>query len=345
MKIRSKEKLVVSRATGGWSVSGGTFALGLLLCALCLPVAAQEPKKVPRIGFLSGGSPSSFSRFTEAFREGLRELGYVEEKNIAIEYKWAEGINDRLPNLAAELVRLKVDVIVTSGGTTTIFAAKNATERIPIVMASSSDPVETGLVNSLARPGGNITGLTLGGPELYGKRVELLRETVPRVSRAGILFNPANPAAALALKETQAAAHALGLQLQSLEVRSPEDFESVFKAATKAQTGALIVTQQAPIFVHRQRVVALASKSRLPVMYAESEWPNVGGLMSYGPDINDNYRRAATYVDKILKGAKPAELPVERPTKFEFVINLKTAKQIGLTIPQSVLYQADKVIK
>ncbi len=303
---------------------------------------AQQAKKVPRIGLLVPGSESAFSIRTEAFRQGLRELGYVEGKNIAIEYRWAEGNLDRLPALAAELVLLKVDLIFASGNAAR--AAKSATRTIPIV-ATSADPVGTGLVASLARPGGNITGLSLLSPELSGKRLELLKETVPKLSRVAVLLNPTAANSPSDLKETQTAARSLGMQLQLLEARSPDKFDPSFSAMMREHAGALVVTTDLMFLDNRTRIVSLAAKNRLPVMYYDRSFVEAGGLMSYGADIDDLFRRAATYVDKILKGAKPADLPVEQPTKFELVINLKTAKQIGLTIPPNVLVRADKVIK
>jgi len=321
------------------------LALSTMLFALSFSAEAQQAKKVPRIGVLTTGSEQLL--YTEAFRQGLRELGYVEGKNITIEYRRAQGINDRLPNLALELVRLKVDIIVTSGGSAAVLAAKNATKTIPIVMVTGSDPVGTGLVASLARPGENITGLSVGGPALYGKRLELLKETVPKISRVGVLRNPTHPASALDLKEIQTAAHALGLQLQSLELRTPDDIEGAFEAATEAQAQALLVTNESPISLSAggKRIVDLVAKSRLPAMYADREWPNAGGLMSYGANNVDLFSRAAIFVDKILKGAKPGDLPIEQPMKFELAINLKAAKQIGLTIPPNVLARADRVIR
>jgi putative ABC transport system substrate-binding protein len=272
-------------------------------------------------------------------------LGYVEGKNIAIEYRSAEGKLDRLPAVAAELVRIKVDLIFAAGGTAVAFAAKEATKISPIVFVGSIDPVSVGLVASLARPGGNITGFSVGAPGLYGKRLELLKETLPRLSRVGLVSNPVNPASDVALKETRAAAKDLGVQVQSLDVRSPNDFESAFEAATKAKVGALVVAQQAPITTNRKRIVELAAKRRLPAIYADTESVDAGGLMFYGPSILDLYRRAADYVDKILKGRHPSDLPVQQPIKFELMINLKTAKALGLTIPPVVLMRAEKVIK
>ena len=322
------------------------YVLSAMLLAPCFAAEAQQTGKPPRIGFLSSQSASPFAEFTNAFRQGLGELGHIEGKNIAIEYRWAEGINNRLPDLAAELVRLRVDVIVAAGGTPAILAAKNATSSIPIVFTGlGTDPVALGFVASLARPGGNITGVGSGGPELYGKRLELLKEAVPRLFRAGLLRNPDNPASRLTLEEIRAAARALGLQIQTLEVRKANELDAAFEAATRVKTGGLIVAQTPPINNEIKRVVNLAAKRRLPAIYANRTWPDAGGLMSYSTNSSGVWRRTATYVDKILKGAKPADLPVEQPKKFEFIINLKTAKQIGLRIPPSVLARADRVIK
>jgi len=317
-------------------------ALGALLLALNVQVHAQHPKKVPRIGLLLQAPPTSPQ--VEAFRQGLRDLGYIEGKNILIEYRHTEGKPDRLPALAAELVRLKVDVIVVSGALATS-AAKKATSEIPIVMAVAGDPVGSGHIASLGRPGGNITGLTNLAPELGGKRLELLKEVIPGLSRVAIVSDPTNPIFKLQLSEVESAAQALNLQLQILEVREPNDFERAFGAAKKARAGAVGTLASAFLGAHRQKLVDFAEKNGLPAMYHNSGFVEDGGLMSYGVNNTDLYRRAATYVDKILKGAKPADLPVEQPTKFEFVINLKTAKQIGITIPPNVLARADKVIK
>jgi ABC-type uncharacterized transport system substrate-binding protein len=324
------------------------LALCALLFALCPSAAAQQPKKVPRLGYLAAGDAASESTRSEPIRLALRELRYIEGQNIAIEYRYAEGKRDRAPALAAELVRLKVDVIVVTGRASWVRAAKNATKAIPIVMVGSgNDPVEEGLVQSLARPGGNVTGLTLLYGELGGKRLELLREAVPKVARVAVLYDPADPSAALEVKEVlPVAARALGLTVQPWEVRAVDDFERVFAAQNKQRQDGLYVPAASPLMTaNRKRIAGLALKSRLPSMHGSREYVEAGGLMSYGADRVDIYRRVATYVDKILKGAKPADLPVERPTKFELVINLKTAKQIGLTIPQRVLGRADKVIK
>ena len=319
-----------------------------LLATLIVPSVhladAQQPKKVPRIGYLSPLSPSSDSTRTEAFRQGLRDLGYVERQNIAIEYRFAEGKSERLPDLAAELVRTKPDVIVT-GSTVAALAVKHATATIPVVIANVGDPVASGLVASLARPGGNITGLSSMSPDLSGKRLELLKETVPRLTRVGVLWDPGGTGQEAQIKETEVAGRALGVQVQLLAVRIPEDFESAFKASTGGRAHALIILQTPLINTNRPRIVEFASENRLPTMWGEAQVMDAGGLMSYGPNFADMYRRAAIYVDKILKGRKPADLPVEQPMKFELVINLKTAKQIGLTIPPNVLARADKVIR
>jgi putative tryptophan/tyrosine transport system substrate-binding protein len=336
-KIRSKPTQVMKRIFTA-------FALCTMLFALCFPASAQQPKKIPRIGFLSIGSPSSVTSRYEAFRQGLRELGYVEGQNILIEWRFAEGKREELPALASDLVHLKVDVIVTAGTTATT-PAKRATSTIPIVMAYSADPVGTGLVASLSRPGGNVTGLTEISPDLAGKRLELIREAVPRATRVAVLWDGSRPANIDVLKEIDAAARAYGVRVQSLEVRSSKDFESAFRAATQQRARALIIPSGSLSNLHAPQVVSLALRSRLPSIWETKNYVDIGGLMSYGPSLDDLYRRAAVYVDKILKGTKPADLPVEQPTKFEFVINLKTAKQIGLTIPQSVLYRADKVIR
>jgi putative ABC transport system substrate-binding protein len=280
----------------------------------------------------------------DAFRQGLRELGYVEGKNIVIESRWAQGKTERLPELAAELVRLKVDVIVTGGPAVNRFA-NEATVTIPIVLAFDNDPVGNGFAASLARPGGNITGLSTQYPEISGKQLELLKEIVPRLSRVAILGNSIQPGNPQALREVELAAKAFGVKLQYLDVLSPEDIETAFRAANKGHADAVLVLASQLVTSHPKQFAELAAKSRLPAIYWSSEFVEAGGLMAYSVSITDLFRRTATYVDKILKGAKPAELPVEQPTKFEFVINLKAAKQIGLTIPPNVLARADKVIK
>jgi len=322
----------------------GSFALSVILIALGFPAGAQQAKKVPRIGFLGGESSSFYAVRIDAFRQGLNELGYIEGKNIVIEYRYAGGKLDRLPALAKELVGAKPDVIVAAT-TPSVLAAKQATNTIPIVFVSIADPVASGLVASLARPGENITGLTVLVPELSGKRLELLKEAIPSVIRVAALWNPANPAQELVWKEIQAAAQELRLQLQSLEVRSANDFDIAFEAVLRERTQALIPSPEPLINTQLKRIVEFAAKNRLPAMYGGPEVVDAGGLMSYAPNYTDHYRRTATYVDKILKGTKPADLPVEQPTKFEFVINLKTAKQIGLTIPPNVLARADRVIR
>ena len=324
------------------------LALSALLLALSFPAAAQQPKKVPRIGYLSPFDPATESTRFEAIRLALRELGHIEGQTIASEYRFSEWKPDRLPELAAELVRLKVDIIVVAGGVGPIQAAKNATKTIPIVMTGGGlDPVEAGLVESLARPGGNVTGLTNLNRELGGKRLELLKEAVPKVARVAVLYNPATPASVLDVKEVlPVAARALGLTVQPWEIRAADDFDRVFAALNKQRPDGLYVPGGGPLMVANQkRTIGFALKSRLPSVYYNRESVDAGGLMSYGADFADSYRRVAYYVDRILKGAKPADLPVEQPTKFELVINLKAAKQIGVTIPQSMLYRADKVIK
>jgi len=330
----------------GNSMRKNFFCLTLcaMLFALCSSADAQQPKKVPQIGYLCPTLPSSLLARTEAFRQGLKELGYIEGKNIALEYRWAEGKIDRLPDLAAELVRLKVDVIVTCGPVATR-SAKEATATIPIVMTFDSDHVGNGFVASLARPGGNITGLSTLAPELSGKQVEFLKEIVPKLSRVAVLGTSTWPGNAQLVKETELAAGAFGVKLQYLDILDPKDIETAFRAATKARADALLVLVSGVLADHRTQIANLALKSRLPVTSYRREYVEDGGLMSYSVSYTDLDRRAAVYVDKILKGAKPADLPVEQPTKFELVINLKTANQIGLTIPQSVLYRADKVIK
>ena len=319
-------------------------AIAVLLVILALVSArlaeAQQPKKVPRIGFVS----ASRQPWDAAFRQGLRELGYVEGQNIMIDYRYAEGKFERLPDLAGELVRLKVDVIV-AGETEAIRAAKQSTSAIPIIMAVTADPVGSGFVASLARPGGNITGLTSLSPDLSGKRLELLKETVTRLARVAVLWNSGNPDNAAQLKETESAANVLGVQLQSIGVRNSNDFDEAFSTITKGRPGALYALGDSLIATSRKRIVDFAANNRLASMFSTRQAVEAGALMSYGTNFLDLFRRAATYVDKILKGAKPADLPVEQPTKFEFVINLKAAEQIGLTIPQSVLYRADKVIR
>jgi putative ABC transport system substrate-binding protein len=313
---------------------------------VCATIAgAQERGKVPRIGVLFPGSPATFALRTKAFLQGLGELGYLEGKTIAIEWRWAEEKVQRLPELAAELVKLNVDMIVTNG-TPATRAAQKATKTIPIVMAVVGDPVGIGVVESLARPGGNATGLTILAPELSGKRLELLKEVVPKLSRVAAMLNPTNPVYRTELQETHAGAKSLGLQIEPvIEVTNLTTLQEGFTTLSRDRVPALLLLTDAIFYSMRDRILEYASKSRLPVMYWQTEFAEAGGLMSYGPLVNDLFRRAAKYVDKILKGTKPAELPVEQPTKFELVINLKTAKQIGLTIPPNVLARADKVIR
>src|SRR3990172_3079781 len=313
--------------------------------AMCgVAVEAQQPTKIPRIGYLSPSFPTNSPARTEAFRQGLRELGYVEGKNIVIEWRFADGKLDRLPALVAELVRLKVDIIVTVG-TTVTRAAKEATSTIPIIMTQDPDPVGSGFVASLARPGGNITGLSTLRPEISGKQLEILKEVVPRLSRVAVLGRSTSAASAQASKEIELAAGALKVKLQYLDVQNPKDIETAFRAASKGRAEAVLVRGSPIVSSHRTQVADLAVKSGLPAIYADSLFVNAGGLMTYSTSITDLDRRAAMYVDKILKGRKPADLPVEQPMKFEFIVNLKAAKQIGLTIPPNVLVRADKVIR
>jgi putative tryptophan/tyrosine transport system substrate-binding protein len=318
------------------------LTLCAMLLALCVSAEAQQPKNIPRIGYLSVLSLSAMADRIEAFRQGLRELGYVEGKNIVIEWRYGEEKPDRVSELAAELVRLKVEVIVT-GGNSAIQAAKKATNTIPIVMTQSGDPVASGFIVSLARPGGNITGLSNLAQELSGKRLELLKEVVPKLSRVAVLGMSTNPGNSQSLRETELAAGAFGVQIQYLDTRDSKDIEAALRTASKGRADAVLVLNF-PGDVSRV-IPDLAVKNRLPAIYSNSIVVNNGGLMSYGASYTDMDRRAATYVDKILKGAKPADLPVEQPIKFEFVVNLKAAKQIGLTIPPNVLVRADKVIK
>ena len=323
-----------------------TLALCAMLFALCSSADAQQPKKVPPIGYLALGAFTSTTATTrrEAFRHGLRELGYVEGKNIVVEWRSADGKLDRLPTLAAELVRLKVEVIVAAASSVTR-AAKEATTTIPIVFAQEGDPFASGFVASLARPGGNLTGLSALAPELTGKRLELLKETVPRLSRVAVLGTSTGSGYAQMLKESEVAAGALKVKLQNLDVSDPKDIETAFRAASKGRAEAVLVLGGPVLATHPTQVVDLAVKSRLPAIYNFPEFVEAGGLMTYGVSSPDLHWRAATFVDKILKGAKPADLRVEQPKKFEFIINLKAAKQIGLTIPPNVLVRADRVIK
>jgi putative tryptophan/tyrosine transport system substrate-binding protein len=333
------DQLSVRRKEAGAKLTGRKIPIWLLVTVLLATVSAQaqQTTNIPRIGYVATTAPDTPNNL--AFRRGLRDLGYIEGKNILVEDRYAEGKADRIPGLVAELVQLKVDILV-SPVTAAIRAAKESTKTIPIVMLITDDPVATGLVDSLARPGGNITGLTRLTQELNGKRLELLKEVVPTTSRIGVL----SVAGFTVLKEYEAAAHALKVQLQPLEVRPPNlDLEGAFRHAIKARVRALIATRA--LVGYRKQIADLAIKNRLPLMSEGSDFVAAGGVMSYAANDPENYRRAATYVDKILKGAKPADLPVEQPMKFEFVINLKAAKQIGLTIPPNVLARADKVIK
>jgi putative tryptophan/tyrosine transport system substrate-binding protein len=304
---------------------------------------AQQPKKIPRIGYLAPRYEPGANE--KAFLQGLQSLGYIEAQTIPIEWRFAQEKLDRLPDLANELVGLKVDVIVASGGYPSVQAVKKATTTIPIVMTSVNDAVGLGLVASLARPGGNVTGLSALSPELSGKQLELLKETIPKASRVAVLTNPSGPNWKLNIKEIEPAARSLGVQLQVLEMRGPDDLDRTFQSAKRQRAEALLLPASGILALSRKRIVEIVSQSRLPAIGSNVTWAEEGCLLAYGPSITESYRRAATYVDKILKGAKPAELPVEQPMKFEFVINLKTAKQIGLTIPPNVLARADRVIK
>jgi ABC-type uncharacterized transport system substrate-binding protein len=319
------------------------LTLCAMLLALCVPARAQQPPKVRKIGFLNtSGGVGDFSVSIEAFRQGMRELGYIEGQNILIEYRSAER-GPQLATVATELVRQKVDVIVAAGGAAP--AAKSATATIPIVFLFSGDPVEARLIDSLARPGGNMTGITWLAFELVGKRLEILKEAVPKISRAAVLANPAHPGEQRELKETQSTARALGINLQYNQVRSTADVEVAFHTIIKENDNALLIFPDPVTNTHQRQIAEFAAKHRLPSMFGRKEPVEAGGLMSYGPKLEEVYKRVPAHVDKILKGAKPADIPVEQPTKFELVINLKTAKQIGLTIPPNVLARADKVIK
>ena len=318
------------------------IAFALVMCAVV--VHAQQPTKVPRIGYQLDSPASAVTSRTEAFRQGLRELGYVEGKNIIIEWRSAEGKPERRSEIAAEFVRLKVDVIVSAGPTVTR-AVKEATSTIPIVMAQDPDPIANGFVATLARPGGNITGLATLSTEISGKQLELLKEIVPKLSRVAVIGNSTNPGDSQALREIVLAAGSFDIYLRYLDVLDPKDLETAFRSAAKGRADALLVSGNPILNAHRKPIVDLAAKHRLPAIYSRPEYIESGGLMYYGTSYNDSFRRAATYVDKILKGAKPAELPVEQATKFELIVNLKAAKQIGLTIPHGALARADRVIK
>jgi putative tryptophan/tyrosine transport system substrate-binding protein len=327
-----------------WSSAIFLITFLLFLCANAPAVEAQQPQRVPRVGVLSTATQSAppMTLQLDAFLQGLRELGFVEGETIVFEYRSAEGNPDRLAGLAAELVRLKVDCIVTAGDSPSR-AAKQATSTIPIVMANTSNPIQAGLVGSFARPGGNITGLASVSVDLAGKRLELLKEVVPKLSRVAFFSDPRSPDGSLA--ETEGAARAQGVQVNPLEVRSLGELEDAFRAAAKSRTSALIIGWGGLFVTHRARIIALADKYRLPAMYPEQEYVPAGGLMAYAANTTELYRRAAVYVDKILRGAKPGDLPIEQPTMFELVVNLKTARSLGLTIPESVRLRADEVIR
>jgi putative ABC transport system substrate-binding protein len=318
--------------------------LGCILLALSIPAEAQQSNKILRIGLLFATSPSAAATRIQAFQQGLYERGYVEGKNILFEYRYADGKLERIPALARELVDLKSDVIVTNGPTDTR-AVKNATNIIPIVMAQDSDPLGSGFVASIARPGGNITGLSTLSPEISGKQVELLKEIHPRLSDITVIGNSEEPGNAKTLDQMRLAATAAGVQLHYLELRRPEELESALESIIRSRTGAVIVLRNPIASTTRKRIIEFAAKNRLPAMYVSSDWVEAGGLISYALDVRENYRRAAIYVDKIVKGAKPADLPIEQPTKFELVINFKTAKRIGLIIPPNVMARADRVIR
>jgi len=320
------------------------FSLTLAIILLMAPLlGSAQAAKVPRIAILSGQTASISADRIDALRQGLRELGYKEGENITFEYRYAEGDLSKFPGFLDEMVQLKVDVILVTGGTSSVLAAKKATNTIPIIFISGTDPVGAGFVDSLERPGGNVTGLAIGYLGEYGKRAELLKETVPGLSRVGFLFNSAQNS--LVSDELRKAAQTLALQVEPLDVRTPNEFDSAFEAATKAQVGGLIVANNSPMAAYPKRIVELAAKSRLPALYSENISYEAGGLMAYCPSFNDLYRRSATYIHKILKGTKPADLPVEQPKKYDLLINLKAAEQIGLMIPQSVLNRADKVTR
>jgi putative ABC transport system substrate-binding protein len=346
--IASSELSAVSSKKAGGNLMFKRIVLCLLVTVFLLTVAeAQQTGKSPRIGYLSPGNRTSESARSEAIRQGLGEHGYIEGQNIAFEYRYAEGKQDRYPELAAELVRRKVDIIVAAGGGRVILAAANATKTIPIVMVGAVlDPVKAGLIESLARPGGNVTGLSILTSELGGKRLEMLKEAVPELARVAVLYEPAVPSSVRDMKEVlPAAARGLKLTIQPWEVRAAKDFDKVFAGINKQRPDGLYLAPSTLILINLKRIASFALKSRLPSVYQSREFVDAGGLMSYSADLTDSYRRVAYYVDKILKGAKPADLPVEQPKKFELVINLKTAKQIGLTIPANVLARADRVLR
>jgi putative ABC transport system substrate-binding protein len=325
-------------------MKSNVVALCAMLFTLCASVEAQQQAKVAKIGWLGAGPGSLPTSPSELFWREFRKLGYAEGRNIATEYRYADNKLDRLPALADELVRLKVEILI-AGGTNAALAARDATRTIPIVFLNVSDPVADGLVDSLARPGGNVTGFTIISGVLAGKRLELLKETISKLTRVAVLWDPKNRGSAGQWKENQLPARELGLQLHSMEISGADKIENAFQEAAKARCAALTVTQNPVLTARRKQVIDLAAKYRLPAIYHQGEFVEIGGLMSYGPDQAEPYRRAATYVDKILKGARPIDLPVEQPIKFDFIINLKAAKQIGLTIPPNVLVRADRVIK
>ena len=346
MIVISSQSVVGSKKVGAKTMNGKilVYLLATFLLTTAAPAQAQPTTKIFRLGYLAGSSLTVNAARIEAFLQGLRELGYLQGKNIALEYRAAEGKSERYPALASELVSLKVDVIVTAGAASTR-AAREATSTIPIVMVQDSDPVDSGFVASLARPGGNITGLSTLAPEISGKRLELLKEIVPKLSRVATLGTSNYPGNAQSLKETELAAAAFGVRVQYLDTLGPQDIEPAFRAASRENADAVLLLQSFVLNSHRKQIVNLAIKSRLPAIYYSPEWVKDGGLMSYGVSFTDLNLRAAGYVDKILKGATPADLPVEQPTKFELIINLKAAKRIGLTIPPNVLARADRVIR
>ena len=320
------------------------LALSAMLFALCVPAEAQQAGKVPRIGFLGNSTAALEANLVGPFRKGLRDLGYVEGKNILIEYRWAEGKYERFPALIGELIAQKVNIIVTAG-TPASLAVKKAAPSIPLVMIAVGDPIGTGLIKSLAEPGGNVTGLTSIAADLEGKRIELLREVIPRLSHVAVFWNPASPFQVVAEKEVQAAARAFKMKVLSLGVQSPEQFDKAFATIRRVRPGALLVLADRLFLHNRARIMDFATKNRLPGVYAYLELVEAGGLMSYGPSYADMHKRAATFVDKMLKGRKPSDLPVEQPMRFDFVINLKAAKQIGVTVPPNVLVRASRVIR
>jgi putative tryptophan/tyrosine transport system substrate-binding protein len=320
------------------------WLLAAVLLIAVAPTEAQQTGKVPRIGVLEYGASSSAAPRVKPFQQGLRDLGYVEGKNIIVEYRYAELRADRLSDYANELVRLKVEVIFASADVSAR-AAKEASNTIPIVFATATDPVRDGFVSSLARPGGNLTGLSLLAPELNGKRIELLKEAFPKITKVGFVRRVSSASSERSIEDAEVVAKALGLQLQAIRLKESDDINSGFEAAKRAGVQALAFPPSVFLSTHRERIISVAATNKLPAIYSTPGFVDAGGLMSYGPDVSDNFRRAATYVDKILKGAKPSDLPVEQPTKFEFVINLKAAKQIGVTIPPNVLARADRVIK